>query len=430
MEPQVASRLSDTRAAIVASPRSAAAWGRFGMVCHAHELWEESIQAYRQAESLDPEDVRWPYYLGDVLSVVGTDPAGAEQAFRRAIELRPGYAPAHMRLGNVLVAADRGAEAAEELEQAIRLDPDLEPARVTLAQVLLSQGELARSASLLERVLEDSPRHGRALSTLGQVYMRLGRREAAREIAERAKDAASYNLFADPLMGQVVAEGVSAVQLWDRAKSFLDNGNYRQAAVGLGRVVELMPDNADVHLQLAVAYGHLDEPGRARGHLERAVALDPDRVDARLRLAGFYLDREEGSAARDQLSVVLDLDPGHRQAAWLLGRARALAGDLPGAVAAFENARSQGLAVPTWAHNEWGSALARTGAVDAALAHFRAVLDAEPGNARALFSIGLVLEGRGQVDQAVAHYCRSIEAQPNSPATSRIRALGRSCSGS
>ena len=40
------------------------------MVTHAHELWDEALVAYRQAERLDLEDERWPYYLGDVLSVV------------------------------------------------------------------------------------------------------------------------------------------------------------------------------------------------------------------------------------------------------------------------------------------------------------------------------------------------------------------------
>ena len=69
MEPQVKERLEETRAAVLANLDSALSWGRFGMVAHAHELWAEAAQAYQRAQELDPSDVRWPYYLGDILSI-------------------------------------------------------------------------------------------------------------------------------------------------------------------------------------------------------------------------------------------------------------------------------------------------------------------------------------------------------------------------
>ena len=84
-------------------------------------IYEVALRAYRRAQELEPEQHRWPYYLGDVLSIVGTDLEGAEKQFRRAMALYPDYAPAHMRLGNVLVARDRGAAAAVELEHALAL---------------------------------------------------------------------------------------------------------------------------------------------------------------------------------------------------------------------------------------------------------------------------------------------------------------------
>ena len=80
-------------------------------------------------------------------------------------------------------------------------------------------------------------------------------------------------------MSQVVAEGVSSVLVWDRAKAFLDNGNYQQAALGLRQVVELQPSNIDAHHQLATAYGNLgqleDPPAVRAGRLrmgQRSVA--------------------------------------------------------------------------------------------------------------------------------------------------------------
>ena len=422
MEPQVRESLEKHRSSVLQNPMSAKSWGRFGMVAHAHEMWEEAEIAYRQAEKLDSEDERWPYYLGDVLSIVGTDLEAAERAFRRAMELRPDYPPAHMRLGNVLVANNQGRRAAVEFERALELAPDLQQARVPLAQIRLSEGNLEAAAELLEQVLIHSPRHGQALSTLAQVYMRQGRRDEARQIAERARNPASYNLFDDPLMSQVVAEGVSAVQLWERAKSFLEAGNNEQAVLGLSQVVELQPSNADAHQQLAVAYGNLGDLARSRQHLERAVALNPELVSSRLQLALLHIEQEEPGRAVPHLETVIELDPEDPDAAWLL------TGDLEAALEAFEQGASRGLEIPAWAHNEWGRALVQTGRHDVGMAHFRDALAAEPDNAQALFYVGLLLEGQGRIDQAVDNYCQSVGSNSGSPAALRLRELGRDCS--
>ncbi len=427
MEEQVEQRIRETRGAVLTGRDSAEAWGRFGMVAHAHELWDEALVAYRQAEKLDPADVRWPYYLGDVLSVVGTDLEAAAAAFRRAMQLRRGYAPAHMRLGKVLLADGQDQAAAAELERALELEADLQPARVTLAQIRLAEGELEPSEKMLDRILAVQARHAQALSTLGQVYMRQGRRGEARQIAERARSAAIYNLFEDPLMSQVVAEGVSSILIWERAKAFLDNGNDQQAMLGLRQVVKLKPQNPDVHQQLAVAYGNLGDLGRSRRHLERAVALASDRVDSLIQLATVQLDQQEPQAAIGHLERILELAPEDPDARWLLGRARLMAGELPAALAAFDQAAAAGGEAPAWARNEWGSALAQSGRPDAALEQFRAALAAEPGNAQSLFYLGLIFEGRGRLDVAADHYCRSMKSQPNPPAQGRLQALGRRC---
>lgn len=427
MEPNVEKRLRETRAAVLTNPRSAEAWGRFGKVAHAHDLWDEATVAYRRAIELDPTDKRWPYFLGDVLSIVGTDLEAAERQFRRAIELYPDYGPAHMRLGNVLVARDQGAEALAELERALELAPDLEPAKVALAQVRLAQGDLEGAAALLEAILERSPRHGQALATLGQVYGRQGRRDEAREIAKRARDPASYNLYSDPLMDEVVSEGVSAVLLWERAKSFLEDGNYQQAILGLRQVVELRPEDPEVHLQLAVAYGGLGQLELAGRHLERTVELDPEQGDARVRLASFYLEQQSPASAVTHLEKALELLPDRADLRWLLGRAQLLAGAPRRALASFQAAAAAGGEAPFWAHNEWGSALAQTGRLEDALEHFRATLAADPGNVQALFYSGLAFEGLGRVEAAVQYYCRSLDAEPNPPAAARLQALDRSC---
>lgn len=431
MEPAVAARFDEVLDALRADPKSAASWGRFAMVAHAHELWDEARIAYLRARELDPLDVRWPYFLGDVLSVAGTDLEAATEAFERALELRPDYAPAHMRLGRVLIARGQGERAAVHFERAVELAPELTPARLGLAQVRIAEGDLARAEALLDEILAAEPRHEQALSALGQVYMRQGRREEAREVALRARNPAIYNLFSDPLMDQVVQQAASSVLLWERAKAFFDAGNYEQAARGLELVVERRPSDPEVHHQLGVAYGHLDRLDRARHHLERVVALDGTRPEPHLQLALLHLEQERPADAIPSLERLLELEPAHPDGGWLLGRARILTGDPRAGIAAFEAAeraaRQAGREPPGWAHSEWAGALAQTGRLEDALDHLRAALAVDPRDAQALFYSGLIHEGLGRIDQAVEFYCRSRSVQADSPAADRLLALGRSC---
>lgn len=427
MEPQVAARLRELERGIEASPRSAEAWGRLGMVMHAHELLDEAATVYARARELDPADERWPYYHGEVLSILGTDLEAAESAFSRFMELHPDYGPAHMRLGKVLVAQGRSEEASLQFERALELEPRLQPAQVALAQLELADGELEAAEQLLEQVLAESPRHEQALTTLGQVYMRQGRRDEAREVAARATHAAAYNLYSDPLMSKMVAEELSSAQIWERAKSFLEHGNYEQAAIGLARVVELTPDNASAHVQLAVAYGHLGRSDRALQHLERSIALEPDSADARTRLGALYLELERPADAVEHLRAVIDLEPEESEAHWLLGRALLRTGGSANAIRVFDSARAAGMSVPPSAHNDWGNALAQTGRPEEALSHFEAALHENPEDPQALFFSGLVYEGRGDLERAVRNYCRSLASDAGSPARQRLQALDRFC---
>ncbi len=427
MEPQVAARLRQTRRAVRSEADSALAWGEFGRVAHAHDLWEPAATAYRRAAELDPEEPRWPYYLGDVLVVQGTDPMAAVEAFRQALALAPDYGPAHFRLASALVTADDPQAARPHFERALEFAPDLQPARVGLAQLLLAEGDAENAARLLEQVLEVAPRHGQAISALGQAYMRLGRRDEARAVAERASEAAAFNLFDDPWMSQVVAEGVSAVLIWDRAKAFLDNGDNEQAVLGLRQVVDRLPDNAEAHQQLAVAYGNLGETSSAARHLEQAVALDPENLAARVQLATAWLELQRPLEAIPHLEAVLQQNPEDLDAPWLMGRAEILAGRLELGIATFEGALAAGREPPPWARNDWGNGLAQLGRVEQALAQFEAVLAEQPEEPQALFFSGLLYEGRGELARALELYCRSMRSEPSPPAQARLQAHRYPC---
>lgn len=437
MESQVRQKIDDARAAIEAEPRSADAWGKLGMIFHIHDLFDEGTVAYEQAVALAPDEVRWPYYLGALKATVGTDLEGAEANLRRAVEMRSDYGPAYMRLGNVLVAKGDTDGAAETFAKALELEPELHPARVGLGQARLAQDRLDEAVELLEAVLEVQPRNSRALASLGQAYSRLGRRDEARAMADRTRDAADYNLYDDPMMAKVIAEGASSTLIWERAKAFLENADYPQALAGLKQVVRLQPENPGVQHQLAFVYRELGQNDRALPHLAKAVRLEPERADARVQLGVMLLDAERPGEALSHLRAVYngeatETEEGSEavdriEVGWLLGRALLRTGAAPEALGVFETTAQRstaaGVPIPVSAHNEWGNVLAQSGRIEEAAGHFEAALKLEPRNPESLYYMGLIMEAYGRRDDAVRLYRRALESGPNDLVMGRLNAL-------
>src|SRR5262245_6867238 len=93
-------------------PRSAAAWGEYGMVLRAYHQHPEADRCFQVAADLEPADGRWPYLLGTHLA--DTDPTTAVGWLERAAR---GNVPAGARetgvgrLAEVLIGAGPPAAA-------------------------------------------------------------------------------------------------------------------------------------------------------------------------------------------------------------------------------------------------------------------------------------------------------------------------------
>lgn len=429
MEPAVRRKIGAARQAVIAEPESAAAWGELGMVLHAHELFADAGACYRTAADLDPDDERWPYFLAVVLSVEASDFEAARAAYRRTLELRPDYAPAHLRLGDLLAGADELEAAEAAYRRALELEPELAPAELGLGRSLLRRGRAEEAVEHLEQAQAALPRSGAALDALGRAYAQVGRVEEAREIAAKARGARGFDVFADPLMSAVVAREVSSTLLWPRARQALADGRLDQALALLRRIAEQQPSDPEVHEQLGFAYSRDGKPPLAIEHLRRALALDPERHRARAQLGLLLLgrgDREGGDReeAVEQLRRAAAAEPGDGELRAHLGRALAAAGRGAEAIGEFEAAAAATDPLPAWAYHEWGLALAGQRRFGEAVERFRDALEREPDNPQGLFHLGLALEAVGRYGEAVAAYRRAMELEPNELIASRLRALG------
>jgi TolB-like protein/Flp pilus assembly protein TadD len=147
------------------------------------EARSEADAAIRKALELDPNLAEAHASLGQWRFYYDWNWAGAEQAFKRAIELNGGYAPGHQLYGRSLAFLGRYAEAQMELTLARTLDPLSISANAYLFQLYLFQRQYDRAAEQLEQARQLNPNHALVLHNLGELYLAQGRfAEAVKEL--------------------------------------------------------------------------------------------------------------------------------------------------------------------------------------------------------------------------------------------------------
>jgi len=118
--------------------------------------------------------------------------------------------------------------------------------------------------------------------------------------------------------------------------------------------------------------------------------------------------------AAEQAQEILKVAPGHPMASLLLGSARRMAGDAPGAVTTLQHLAA---GQPKWAkaHYEWGLALADAGRPEDALAALRRAVQLKPNMPDAWRAIGDQFILTGDTRRADAAYAQHIQASTQDP---------------
>lgn len=228
------------------------------------------------------------YYAFAVAAAVVDLNDEAEQAFRRAIMLKPDYHWAHYCLGVALTDAGRPGDAVAELEAAARgLPGNLRVARA-LGRAWILRGNRARAIAVFEAALAGNS-DGSEASLLRQemagAYYAEGRFSEASSEFERV-------LEARPRAADLrVNLGVS----------YLADGKTCEAAAQFRAALEINPRLVSALRNLGTLHlkaGQIDE---AITVLERAAAIDPSHPATLRKLAFAYLGR--GDEANAELSM-------------------------------------------------------------------------------------------------------------------------------
>ena len=130
---------------------------------------DDAVTFLRKSIEKGPElPTGYYYYLG-VTWERKNDPAQAEAAFEKALEIKPGYAQAHSSLGLLYWRRNDRSRAMKEFQQAVMCDPDLAEAHYNLGLALAQSGNLDESIPKLTDAISLNPKYTDARVQLGLV---------------------------------------------------------------------------------------------------------------------------------------------------------------------------------------------------------------------------------------------------------------------
>ncbi|HTS27369.1 MAG TPA: protein kinase [Bryobacteraceae bacterium] len=140
----------------------------------ALEIDATAFEAYVSLASIAADEWDWPE---------------ADKAFRRALELNPGYVTAHLWYGQYLLIIGRAKEGLSEVQRAYELDPLSPAVSVNVCAALYDNHQYARAIEECRKTLELAPGFGISYVHMGLALLMQGKDKEALAEFEHARDA-------------------------------------------------------------------------------------------------------------------------------------------------------------------------------------------------------------------------------------------------
>lgn len=333
LDAEVVAAVEQARADVLAEPRSAAAWGRLGMVLFAHDMYAESAAVLAEAEHLDPEDARWPYLRG--LALILQHPESGIAALKRAAAIAPFDLPMQLRLAEEYLKLDHIDEADTILGALLAQYPSNPRVLLGQGQILSRRGQWKEAIGPLTAAAADPTARRSAHVAMAEAYLRLGDAAAAESERQKATRLPPDRAWPDPLLAETESLRTGLLPRIEQALELHNSGKTRDGLALISEVLRDHPDSGRAHLaqaQLRIASGAL---APAEAALRRAIELKPDLVHAHFLLGQTRSAKKDDEGAERCYRSAIDLMPNHALAHYHLGEIRLKQGKKAEAQAAF-----------------------------------------------------------------------------------------------
>lgn len=219
------------------------------------EVWPKAKAAYDQALKLDDQLAEAHACLANYKTFYEWDYNGAEQEYRRALDLNPNSADSHHHYAFYLTFMGRFEQAISEIRKAEELDPRDMFFSKNVAQALYFARRYDEAIEQARRVAELYPNYGHIYDWTVNAYEMKG--DEQRAFDERLKQAEATGAGPDEIGGMKAAFAVGGLKAYWRRE--LDRQMEREKSGYVG------------HVQVAELYARLGEKEQALARLQKAV---------------------------------------------------------------------------------------------------------------------------------------------------------------
>lgn len=313
-------KIREAYAAVLASPQSAAANGRLGMVLQAYRPEDPRAEVcYKRARRSDPDSFRWAYYLA-LAQGAQRNYEVAIPTLREALRLDAGYLPAQLKLGEWLLASGRTQEARVELEATARRHPDSAQVAYTLGRAREAMDDQSGAVEAYRRACELYPDFGPGHYSLGLAYRQLGDYGRAEKEFEIYK-ARRYNIpgVADRFQAELDELYTKPGYLLELGVDLQRQGKVELAVAANQKALEFDPGLARAHINLISLYGRLKQYEKAEEHYQLAVALDPGAAESHYNYGVLLMQRGRYQDAENAFRKAVAAKPDYPDARNNLG---------------------------------------------------------------------------------------------------------------
>jgi tetratricopeptide (TPR) repeat protein len=378
------------------------AYGDLGKLLLAAEVSAEAEACLLNAAALQPDDGRWPYYLG-YLHRKGGDLAKATAFFEQSLQRNPEDVATLVRLGTIHLDQDRTETAESFFARALSRDPQSAAALFGVGRAALAKHDYPRAVEYLERALAQDPRATIVHYPLALAYR--GRGELDKADAHLRLRGDNDATFPDPLVQELDALLESAMAYQSRGIQALGRGDWRQAEADFRKGIELGPDSASLRHRLGTALFLSGNLPAAIEQFESALRLSPDFAQAHYSLGVILASSGRYEEAIERFAAAVKDQPDYIEARLALADTLRGVGRAPEALRQYESISAIDPRVP---EGRFGFAMTLV-----VLQRYREARDVLADGAR-------LLPERTEFTQALA---RVLSAAPDSAVRDGPRAL-------
>lgn len=445
---------------VQSAPQSIEAKALLGAFYESQKRLPEAEQVLRQALAMKSDSGLVLRLIASVDQALGKN-AEAEQIYKRlSVYSEKAYQPLYALY---LFQTGRKPEAVKELERLYQRDPQDRVARTRLVVAYNSVSRSADAEKVLQDALKKNPKDLDALLQRGELFLQekqYPRAEADFNEVQHERPASPEIHYLQAKLRQTLGNtliyrqelaealrlnpALMAVRL-ELAQNFLQANAGRPALDLLNEAPasqkQLMPiieernwaqwsvgnlaemrKGIDQGLtsqrtpQLLIQDGlyklRTGDSNGARKALEEALQNDPADVLGLRALSLAYRERKEDGLAIAKVKEYAAREPKSSAVQAFLGEMLANSGDIAGARAAFNAAKTDSQA-NTLADLNLARLDMVQGKLDDAAHRLEAAADAGPGDSRPRLWLAVMEEKRGQTDKAIQDYRKAVESDPN-----------------